>query len=83
MKTDWARIDAMTDADIDYSDIPELDNNFFKNAKIVMPPSKRHVSMRLDADMIDWYRNYGKNYQVFMNAVLRAYYEAHRTKSSR
>jgi hypothetical protein len=40
--SDLARIDAMTDADIDYSDIPELDDEFFKNAAPVnLPPKKK------------------------------------------
>ena len=39
-KTDWKRVDAMTDADIDYSDIPELDEEFWKNAKVVIPEKK-------------------------------------------
>ena len=40
-RTDWNRLDAMTDDDIDTSDIPMLDQNFFKNAKVVMPPEKK------------------------------------------
>jgi hypothetical protein len=40
--SDLARIDAMTDADIDYSDIPELDDEFFKNAAVVsVPPEEK------------------------------------------
>jgi len=77
-KTDWKRLDAMTDDDIDYSDIPELDEAFFKNAEVVMPPEKKHLSIRLDADVLEWMKAQGKGYQSRINAVLRAYYEAHR-----
>lgn len=77
-KTDWKRLDAMKDEDIDYSDIPELDDDFFKNAEVVMPPEKKHLSIRLDADVLEWMQSQGKGYQSRINAVLRAYYEAHR-----
>ena len=40
-KTDWEKLDAMQDEDIDYSDIPELDEKFFKEAKTVTPPGKK------------------------------------------
>lgn len=76
-RTDWKRLDAMTDADIDVSDIAALDDDFFKNAEVVMPPEKKHVSIRLDADVLDWMKSQGKGYQSRINAVLRAYYEAH------
>lgn len=77
-RTDWNRLRAMKDEDIDTSDIPELDESFFKNARVVMPPEKKHVSIRLDADVLDWMKAQGKGYQSRINAVLRAYYEAHR-----
>ncbi len=77
IKSDLKRLDAMKDEDIDYSDIPELDDNFFENAEVVMPPEKKHVSIRLDADVLEWMKAQGKGYQSRINAVLRAYYEAH------
>lgn len=81
-RTDWNRLDAMTDDDIDTSDIPMLDQNFFKNAKVVMPPEKKHVSIRLESDVLEWMKSRGKGYQSRINAVLRAYYEAHKTPSN-
>lgn len=77
-KTDWERLRTMRDEDIDYSDIPELDENFFKNAKVVMPTEKKHLSLRLDADVLAWLKSQGKGYQSRINAILRSYYEAHR-----
>jgi len=68
----------MSDEDIDYSDIPELDDDFFKNAEVVMTPGKKPVTIRLDSDVLDWMKAQGKGYQSRINAVLRAYYEAHR-----
>ncbi len=74
-KTDWARLDAMTDADIDTSDIPPLDENFFANARLRMPKRKESITIRLDADVLSWFRNMGKGYQTRINAVLRTYME--------
>ena len=68
----------MLDEDIDYSDIPELDDDFFKNAKVVISPRKKPVALRLDADVLEWMKAQGKGYQSRINAILRAYYEAHR-----
>lgn len=68
----------MLDEDIDYSDIPELDDDFFKNAKVVISPGKKPVALRLDADVLEWMKAQGKGYQSRINAILRAYYEAHR-----
>ena len=78
-RTDWNRLDAMSEKDIDASDIPVLDAAFFDNAEVIMPPEKKHVSIRLDADVLDWMKSQGKGYQSRINAVLRAYYEAHQS----
>ncbi|MFT4581310.1 MAG: hypothetical protein ACI915_002072 [Gammaproteobacteria bacterium] len=72
---------AMKDSDIDYSDIPELDAEFFATAEVVMPPEKKHLSIRIDADVLEWMKGQGKGYQSRINAILRAYYEAHRTNT--
>ena len=71
------RIDAQGDQDIDYSDIPELDEDFFKKARVVVPPGKKQLTLRLDADVLAWMKAQGKGYQSRINAILRAYYEAH------
>lgn len=78
IKSDLKRIDALSDEDIDYSDIPPLDKEFFKNAKVTVPPGKQPVTVRLDADVLAWMKAQGKGYQSRINAILRAYYEAHR-----
>jgi uncharacterized protein (DUF4415 family) len=76
-RTDWERLESMSDADIDFSDIPELNADFFRNAKIFMPRAKRAVSIRLDQDVLAWFRKQGRGYQTRMNAVLRTYMQAH------
>ena len=73
--TDWKRIDALTDADIDTSDIPPLDDDFFANAELRMPEPKKAITIRLDADVLDWFKSQGKGYQTRINAVLRMYME--------
>jgi uncharacterized protein (DUF4415 family) len=69
----------VADADIDFSDIPELDDAFWSRAKIVFPQAgKTQLTLRLDSDLVDFFRATGKGYQTRMNAVLRAYVEAMR-----
>lgn len=65
-RQDRARIDGIRDEAIDYSDIPELDDDFFAKAR------KESVTARFDADMVAWFKAQGKGYQTRMNAVLRA-----------
>ena len=62
---------ALKDEEIDYSDIPETDEGFWKGAKLVAP-AKKQVSMRLDTDVIDWLKSVQpKGYQTLANAILR------------
>ncbi len=71
-KTDFARLEAMTDDEIDTSDIPEMPPGFWKDAILVMP-KKKQVTIRLDADILDWLKRQGKGYQTKINAALRYY----------
>lgn len=75
-KTDWKRLDAMKDEDIDLNDIPELDDEFFENAELRLP-EKKSVTIRLDADVLEWFKKQGKGYQTRINKLLRAYMETH------
>lgn len=76
-----AEIAAIPDEEIDTSDIPEMDEEFFATARLVMPPNgaKKAVSMRVDEDVFDWFKSQGKGHLTRMNAVLRAYMLAHRS----
>ena len=76
-KTNWRKLEAQTDSEIDTSEIPELDPDFFKSADLRMPSKKASITVRLDSDVLEWFRNQGKGYQTRMNAVLRTYMEAH------
>ena len=79
-KTNWERVDAMTDEEIDTSDIPPLDETFFANAEIRLPKPKVPITIRLDDDVLRWFRGMGRGYQTRINAVLRTYMEAHQNR---
>jgi uncharacterized protein (DUF4415 family) len=76
IKSDLARIDRMTDSDIDYSDIPPLGNEFFKRATVAWPPTKQQLTIRLDADVLAWLKSYGRGYQTRINRILRVVMES-------
>ena len=63
-------IEAIRDADIDYSEIPEADESFWRRAELQMPQPKKGIYVHLDADVIDWLKSRGKGYQTRMNAML-------------
>jgi len=67
------QLQEMPDSEIDYSDIAELDANFWKHAKVVHPAHKKSITLRLDDDIIDWFKKTGRGYQTRMNAVLKSY----------
>ena len=76
-KTDWNRLNSMQDDDINFSDIPKIDSTLFKKMVIRMPKPKELVSIRIDNDVLEWFRHQGRKYQTRINAVLRSYVEAH------
>ena len=77
-KTDWARFDAITDAEVeaaiandpDWADFKDID---WSDAVLVMPPRKKAISIRVDEDVLDFFKREGEGYQRRMNAVLRSY----------
>jgi uncharacterized protein (DUF4415 family) len=77
-ETDWARIDEMKDDDIDTSDIPPLDETFFANAKLRLPEKKISMTVSVDADVLEWFKAQGEEFQNRINAALRIYAEAHK-----
>ena len=74
-QTDWNRLDALGDEDIDYSDVPELGADFWKEARVIDPGAKKPITIRIDQDVIAWFKARGGRYQVLMNRVLRQYME--------
>jgi uncharacterized protein (DUF4415 family) len=82
-RTDWAKVDAVGDDDIDYSDIPEQGEDFFRNAQLRMPEPKALVTIRLDQDVLKWFKKQGSGYQTRINALLRAYMAAQQLAKGR
>lgn len=74
--TDFKRLRALRDADIDFSDIPKLGKSFWKAAKLTMPEPKDRLTIRVDRDVVQWLKKRGPGYQTRINAILRSYMEA-------
>lgn len=74
-QTDWERIEKLTDEEIDTSDIPPLDDSFFAKARLRMPQPQVSVVMHVDADLLDWFKTQGEEYESLINAALRSYVE--------
>lgn len=75
-RTDWDKLSKMKDSEIDTSDIPILNKDFFKRAVIQMPKNKKLVSIRLDEDVLSWFKKQGKGYQTKINEILKLYMRA-------
>jgi len=77
-QTDWARVDAMSDeaveasmaGDPDWAEFQAID---WSKAEVEAPPRKLPISIRVDEDVLDFFKHQGAGYQRRMNAVLRAY----------
>ncbi|MGO9272795.1 MAG: BrnA antitoxin family protein [Terriglobia bacterium] len=80
-RTDWNRIEAIKDEDIDFSDIPEQGGEFFKHA-VLWPGTKRQITLRLDPDVLLFFQKRGRGYQTTINAVLRRYMEVQMRRAS-
>ena len=64
-----------------WPDAPEaesLGEDFWKQARVVIPRGKTSVHLRLDSDIVEWFKIQGRGHLTRMNAVLRAYVDAHR-----
>ena len=83
--TDWKRLDSMTDDEIDTSDIPAVTPEMFAKAVVKRglktKASKSQLTLRVDSDVVKWFRSHGRGYQTRINGLLRAYMEA--SKSAR
>jgi len=76
-QSDWARVDALTDDEIDLSKVPELDESFFASAVLRMPRSPIAVTLHVDPEVLAWFKAQGEAYEDRVNAALRIYVEAH------
>jgi uncharacterized protein (DUF4415 family) len=79
-QTDWERLEAMEDENIDLSDIPELSPEMFAEAVVKRglkeKENKAQLTIRVDKDVLTWFKSQGRGYQTRINSLLRAYMEA-------
>jgi uncharacterized protein (DUF4415 family) len=79
-QTDWHRLDAITDENIDLSDIPELTPEMFAKAVVKHglkgKENKTQLTIRVDRDVLAWFKSQGRGYQTRINSLLRAYMQA-------
>jgi len=76
-----ARLDAvasMPDEQINYSDAPSLSDAVWMKTAAALPHTKQQITLRIDAEVLEFFKHTGKRYQSRINAVLRAYVEAHK-----
>jgi uncharacterized protein (DUF4415 family) len=76
-RTNWARVDALTDDEIDTSEAPPLSEEFFRRATW-RAPAPVSITVRVDPDVLAWFRAQGEEGERRMSAALRIYAEAHR-----
>lgn len=76
-KARLSRLAAMPDDQIDYSDAPPLPDAVWAKAG-KLPEPKQQVTLRIDADVLDFFKHSGSRYQTRINAVLRSYVKAHK-----
>jgi uncharacterized protein (DUF4415 family) len=76
-------IAATSHQDIDFSDIPELDDAFWENARLVEPDRTQSITLRIKRSVLEVYKAQGKGYQTRMNAVLESYARSVNSKTGR
>ena len=82
-RTDWAKVDSISDAALEASiaadpdDVKETPD--WTRAVKGLPPGKEPIKLRIDSDVIGWFRKTGKGYQTRMNNVLRAFVESRKS----
>jgi len=89
-ETEWARVDALTDQEIeaavaeDPDAAPLLNEEFWANAELVIPAGrKERITLRLDDEVLDHFRRLGRGYQTRINTVLRAYVRQQQATATR
>ena len=78
-KTDWVRLDAMTDADIDLSDCPEVTPEMFAGSVVRKSINNRaKVTLTIDRDVLEWFEAQGDKADLQMALALKIYAEANK-----
>ncbi|MEH2193066.1 MAG: BrnA antitoxin family protein [Nostoc sp.] len=73
--TNWEALESMSDDDIDYSDIPPLNNEFFDKAMLRLPATQAQNLIQIDPDVISWFQSQSVEYKTLINSVLRQHIE--------
>lgn len=81
--SDLRRVDRTADRAIDYEDSPPLDESFFTRPLADWPPGKETITIRLDADVLAWFRRRGRGYQTRINRVLRLFVQGQAARPAR
>ena len=81
-KTNWAKVDALTDEEIDYSDSPEITEETFKLMYKYEPKKKISVNLRMDKDIVDFFKEHSQKYQTKINEVLAAFVQGYKKSHS-
>lgn len=74
-RTNWEALKAMTDEEINYSDIPPLTEKFFDKAILRLPDAQARNIIQLDPDVMAWFKSQEVDHKTLINAVLRRYVE--------
>jgi len=80
-KTDWKRVNAMSQREVERladKDEGPLAPDWASSVMVGLPPAKRDIHIRLDGDILDWFKARGRGYQTRINAVLRAFVQTRR-----
>ena len=80
-KTDWKRVNAMSQAEVERladRDEGPLPDDWESSAMVVLPSPKQEIHIRLDGDIIEWFKALGRGYQTCINAALRAFVQTRR-----
>ena len=78
-ETDWQKLESMTDQEIDYSDVPPLDDGFFQSAVVRVPDKPQvTVTVQVDSEVFEWFEAQDDGWEQRMRAALKIYVEAHK-----
>jgi len=75
-RTNWAALEAGSDENIDYSDIPPLTEEFFEKATLRVPANQANRWVQIEPDVLKWFQSQGKEYKLLINSALRRYIES-------
>ena len=79
-RTDWARATSLPEEELERSIAADPDDVHeqidWNKAIIGLPSLKKHINIRVDTDVLDWFRSQGRGYQTMMNNVLRAFVDS-------